>query len=242
MRDHLSQDSIHQFPKTDVMSIKEKFKNHEFTLGHSPRILEMDHTRIFINKDAPNPNELASFQDFLSYREETRLLTHKLKVESYGDWEMGISVISTIYFDDRHSLDKFYCRFFDEYEEFGTISIRDAIYECGVEISCNMDFYLKHPTEIELDLNRSVDVCLIKDDAEAMQRLEEELFYNLMCSLFGEDVDDDYLEKEKNGENDGKFKKVCTVKEFAILYKDGNDVYATGKRGDNYLLFRYGTS
>jgi hypothetical protein len=92
-----------------------------------------------------------------------------------------------------------------------------------------MDFYLQHPNEINSDLNRSVDICLIKDDIEALKKLEEELFYNQMCSLFGDDADD-FLEDDENdqAESNDKFKKVCTVKEFAILFFDGNCVYATG--------------
>lgn len=82
---------------------------------------------------------------------------------------------------------------------------------CRVEIGFDMDFYLQHPNEIKNDLNRSVDICLIKNDIEALKKLEEELFYNQMCSLFGDDVDD-FLEEDENGQggSNDKFKKVCS--------------------------------
>ena len=72
---------------------------------------------------------------------------------------------------------------------------------CRVEIGCEMDFYLQHENEIEKDLNRKVDICLIKDNIEKVKSLEEQLFYNQMCRLFGDDEDD------KDERND-KFKKV----------------------------------
>lgn len=219
------------------MSIKEKLEKYEFLLENAPCILDMNNRRVLLNKEAPNPNELASFEDYNSYWEEARNLTQKLKVESYGDWEMSVAVVNTKHFENRQTLDRLFLAQFGieaEPKQFGRVSIRDAISMCRVEIGCEMDFYLQHETEIEKDLNRKVDICSINDNIEKVKSLEEELFYNQMCRLFGDDVDD-FLEDDE----DEKLKKVCTVKEFAILFLDGNCVYATGRRGDFYLLFTY---
>ena len=125
-------------------------------------------------------------------------------------------MVNTKYFENRQTLDRLFLGQFlgieAKIEQFGRVSIRNAILMCNVEISCDMDFYLQHPNEIEMDLNRSVDVCLIKDDIESLKRLEEELFYNQMCSLFGDDVDD-FLEDDEDDQsgNNDKFKsqRVC---------------------------------
>lgn len=221
------------------MSLKEKLEKREFPLDKAPCILDMSNRNVFVNKEAQNPNELASFEDYNSYWEEARVLTQKLKVDSYGSWELGIAVINTKHFENRQTLDRL---FFAQYEiepeikQYGKISIQEAIEMCQVEIGCNMDFYLQNPNEIEKDLNRSVDICSIKDNIEALKRLEDELFYNQMCSLFGDDVDD--FENDQDESSD-KFNKVCTVKEFAIFIRDGNSVFATGRRGDFYLLFSF---
>lgn len=224
------------------MSLKEKIEKYEFLLDDAPIILDMNEREVFVNKEAPNPNELASFEDYNSYWEGARVLTQKLKVESYGSWELGIAAINAKYFENRQALDRIYLSQYGteaDINQIGKIPIQYAISCCRVEISCNMKFYLDHPNEIEKDLNRSVDICTIKDDIDALKRLEDELFYNQMCRLFGDD-DGDILEDENDqNKNNDKFNKVCTIKEFAILFIDGNCVFATGRRGDNYLLFSY---
>lgn len=90
------------------MSIKEKLEKHEFLLENAPDILYMNNRRVLVNKDAPNPNELALFEDYNSYWKEARVLTQKLKVESYGDWELSVTVVNTKYFENRQTLDRLF--------------------------------------------------------------------------------------------------------------------------------------
>ena len=88
------------------MSIKEKLEKYEFFLENAPCILDMNNRRVLVNKEAPNPNELASFEDYNSYWEEVRVVTQKLKVESYGDWELSVAVVNTKHFENRQTLNQ----------------------------------------------------------------------------------------------------------------------------------------
>lgn len=88
-----------EFESLKYMSIKEKLEKYEFFLENAPCILDMNNRRVLVNKEAPNPNELASFEDYNSYWEGSRNLTQKLKVESYGDWELSVAVVNTKHFD-----------------------------------------------------------------------------------------------------------------------------------------------
>jgi hypothetical protein len=119
------------------MSIKEKLEKHEFLLEYATCILDMNNRRVLVNKDAPNPNELASFEDYNSYWKEVRVLTQKLKVESYGDWELSVAVVNTKYLENRQTLDRLFLAQYGkeaEIKQFGRVSIRDAILMCRVEI------------------------------------------------------------------------------------------------------------
>ena len=50
-----------------------------------------------------------------------------------------------------------------------------------MNVSCNMEYYLNNREELEKDLNRKVtNECELKEE-----KLEQELFYNLMCKWFG---------------------------------------------------------
>jgi hypothetical protein len=165
------------------MSIKEKLEKYEFFLENASCILDMNNRRVLVNKEAPNPNELASFEDYNSYWEGSRNLTQTLKVESYGDWELSVAVVNTKHFENRQTLDRLFLAQFGieaEIKRFGRVSIQDAM--CRVEIGCEMDFYLQHSNEIEKDLNRKEDIWDIKDNIEKLKslELEEELFYNQM--------------------------------------------------------------
>lgn len=88
--------------------MKEKLENHEFLLENAPCILDMNNRRVLVNKDAPNPNELASFEDHNSYWKEARVFTQKLKVESYGDWKLSVTVVNTKYLENLQTLDRLF--------------------------------------------------------------------------------------------------------------------------------------
>lgn len=106
-----------------------------FSLENAPCILDMNNRRVLVNKEAPNPNELASFEDYNSYWEEVRVVTQKLKVESYGDWELSVAVVNTKHFENRQSLNRLFLSQFGieaETKQFGRVSIRSEMrYRCA---------------------------------------------------------------------------------------------------------------
>ena len=85
---------------------------------------------------------------------------------SYGDWQFMIGVIKSSYFDNKEHFDNAYApqsaRSVDEFmcKSAEKISFQNDLKMINVDISCNMDYYLKHPNEIEKDLDRSVDFDL----------------------------------------------------------------------------------
>ncbi|CAF0789999.1 unnamed protein product [Adineta steineri] len=67
----------------NAMSMKEKFEHGIYSLDYIPRILGIDITGVYINKNGPYPNEVESLEhkDWPKHK----VLTHKLKASSYGD-------------------------------------------------------------------------------------------------------------------------------------------------------------
>ncbi|CAF3006029.1 unnamed protein product, partial [Rotaria sp. Silwood2] len=174
------------------MSIKEKFERGIYSLKSVPRILDMDVTGIYINKNGLYPNEVESLEDMDWERD--KLLTQKLKATSYGDWQFHIGMINTKHFENREKLDDMFVNksertISEACKNTERISIQKAIELFGIEFSCDMDWYLKNQNAIEEDLNRKL-LSLDLNDEYLMKKLEQELFYNQMCKLFGGTEDD----------------------------------------------------
>ena len=215
--------------KSNNLSIKEKSQKQIYKLK-APRLLYMNPSEVFVNKYAPYPNEADLFK-----WDENKVKTEKIKGESYGYWDFIVQTINSGHFNSRGELDDLFLP-----NEFRTVSnccvqlnkiaINEAFERLNVDVSCNMDYYLKHPEEIEKDLNREK-----KEDEFNSPRLEQELFYAQMCQIFGESETSDELEQA--GKNETNFDKVFMLKDFHLLSNDGNSIYATAKRGNFYLLF-----
>jgi hypothetical protein len=227
-----------------------------YFLPDAPYIINMKLNQVYINKYAPCPNEQASFDDFMSYWQEARVLTHKLIGESYGCWELKVSAIDKRFFESRHELDILFLKQREEenvneseFKSWERISIRRAISLCRVQIMCNMDYYFEHASELEADLGRQVNIESVRQDAVATKILEQELFYKHMCKLFGaetENEDDDSIKwskvEEREDDEDWErniYEKVYMIKEFTILILDGNYVVCSARRGQSYLLFNF---
>ncbi len=167
--------------------------------------------------------------------------THKLKQSSYGDLQFHIGMIHIKHFDSREILDNLYVyksrqSFSPNFER---ISIDKALQHFDIDLSCNMDYYLTNKNEIEKDLNKKIVDLDLNNDYQ-MRKLEKELFYNQMCKLFGEneDTSDDII-KAEDGEKKNNYEKAFILKGFHMLFMDGNYKYATGRRGNYYLLFSF---
>jgi len=219
------------------MSIKEKFERGIYSLNCIPRILDVDVTGIYINKNGLYPNEVDSLEDMDWERD--KVLTPKLKATSYGDWQFHIGMINTKHFESREKLDDMFVHRnertdSEECKHIERISMQKALDLFGIEFSCDMNWYLKNRNAIEDDTNRQVsDIELT--DGNLMKKLEQELFYNQMCKLFGETEDD-----QNKPQDDGTIYEKCfIIKDFHILFYYQNYIFASGQRGNYYLLFRY---
>jgi hypothetical protein len=122
-------------------------------------------------------------------------------------------------------------------KNFEKVSINKAFQLLNVEVSCNMEYYLNHLDEIEKDLNRKVNEIELK---ETNKKLEQELFYNQMCKLFGtEGVPGSYDSiLDKTIEPELVYERAYMLKDFRVFYKM-NYHCATAQRGNYYLLFQY---
>ena len=217
---------------TSEMSIKEKFEKYIYRLDDVPRLLQIDFKGAFVNKHAPYPNELDSLNSFNWH--ENKVKTEKLNTID-NDWEFIIETINSAHFDSREKLDDLYLpkefRKIPELEvNLDKISINKVFEMFNAEVKCNMDYYLKHPEEMEKDLRRK-----IKEEEFNSPRLEQELFYTLMCKILGDSEPSDKL--EQTGKDETSFDKVFMLKDFHFLPCDCNAYFATAKRGDFYLLF-----
>jgi hypothetical protein len=227
-------------PKMDFtiaknVSLKEKFKKEIYKLDNVPRLLYMDSSDVFVNKHAPYPNEIDSLNSFNWH--ENKVRTEKLKCTSYSCWEFIVEAINSAYFDSREKLDDLFVPKESRTESsscfnLNKISINDAFDILNVKVRCNMDYYLKHPEEMEKDLSRK-----IKDEEFNSPMLEQELFYTLMCKILGDSEPSDKLDQASIDET--SFGQVFMLKDFHLLSNDGNIIHATAKRGDFYLLFFY---
>jgi hypothetical protein len=141
------------------MSIKEKFERGIYSLKCIPRILYMDTTGIYINKNGLYPNEVESLEDMDWERDKH--LTHKLKATSYGDWQFNIGMINTKHFENREKLDNMFIEKSKQAVSYTCInveriSIEKAVKLFNIEFSCNMDWYLNNQNAIEMDLNHKI--------------------------------------------------------------------------------------
>ena len=115
-------------------------------------------------------------------------------------------------------------------------SLEEALRLLDINISCDMEYYLSNTDEMEKDLDRQLE-NFDPNNKDMMKELEAELFYKQLVKIFGEDDDNDDMAADQKTR-----KKKLTLKEFHLLYSDGNDALATARRGSYYILLFYRTS
>ena len=223
------------------MSIKDKLEKGIYLLENIPRVMEMSgHEGIFINRNAPNLDEMDSLENMNWPRD--RIQTHKLKAKSYGDWGLDIGIINTKHFENREKLDemlildlrltsKIPCQNIEQ------ISFQKALEYLGVKVSTNMDFYLKNRNELEADLLRKVSDSDLKNQ-HIYNKINQELFYKQMIKLFDKDENGAAEDDLKTNVDNIFFEKAFFLKDFH-KYLNGNYMYASAKRRDYYLIFNF---
>ena len=207
------------------------------SISHLPYILYMDHIDILLFKYPPYPNELEYFEDkHFKLHQDDEIQTLKLKAKSFGFWEFSVQMINVNNLENRDSFDEMIepqnQRVLNEYcITEREISIQKVLELMRVKLSANMDYYLKNLHELQIDLNRKILETELTDI-----KLQQEIFYKLMCKLFGDDEKasiEDGLKQENN------YEKSFILKDFRILSYSGDYICATARRGDFYLLFIY---
>lgn len=233
-----------QSPNSAHMSVREKLERKIYDIEACPRILFLKRDEISVNKKAPHPDAVESFENLDWARDG--VVTKKLKASSWGNWQFDVSEISKEHFESREKMEDLFIeeslRTFSQSAcvSFERISLPKIAKLMDLnEFTANMDFYMSNRKEMEKDLGRPVGDADLKDNSK---RLEQELFYNQMRKLLGS-VDDDFdvvkSQTEIVDDLDHHYGKTLIVRDFKILSADGNNKYATGSRGDFYLLFTF---
>jgi hypothetical protein len=215
------------------MSIKEKFEKNIFKLSNIPRLFLIDYGNVLVNKDAPYPNEIESLEELDS--ESNFVETEKLIAEN-RDAQLTIGIISVKHFASRNELDEIYLKSINKKEyskKIEKISINKAFELLDVDVSCNIGYYFNNRQELEKDLNRKVNESELKEG-----KLEQELFYKLMCKWFGNEIESfDDISSDEN-KDDKVYGKAYMLKDFRVYYST-NYSYATAQRDEYYLIFEY---
>ena len=250
------------------MSIKENLEKGIYLLENAPCILEITgYEGIFQNKKLPYPSEIDSFER----KKFEKVRTDKLKVINVGDWELSISMIKTIHLENREKLDEMLvantglATVKTPDQSIERISIQKALDYVGTQLWIDMDYYVSNRNELEADLMRQVSDLDLRDQT-VCKRLEQELFYNQMLSIFGPaDVDDtlkpedayivdlsddedqyDGVDHDNQNEEPQKrslktpysYDKAFMLNDFH-KYLNSNYMYASARRGDYYFLFHF---
>jgi hypothetical protein len=217
------------------MSIKEKFAKNIFKLSNIPCLFAIDYDKVLVNKNAPHPNEMECLEELDV--ESNLLETEKLIAEN-RDAQLKIGIISVKHFESRKELDGIYLKSINQEaysKQIDKISINKAFELLDVNVSCNMEYYSNNREELEKDLKRKVtNECELKEE-----KLEQELFYNLMCKWFGNESESSFDSISKSEiMNDKVYEKSYMLQEFCVHFST-NYYYATAQRENYYLIFEY---
>jgi hypothetical protein len=219
----------------DFNLIREKFESGEYQLENVPSIIHMDEDGISINSRVSciNEPEYIDGTKVASYN-----LTNKLKATSAGEWEADISIIRRDCFSSRSQLNELFgdnIKDEDNQQVIERITLQQACKLIKVKLKSNFDYYTQNKLELEKDLSRQV---LEKEviDVYLRKKLENELFYKQMCTLFDSYSNDDSY--KPNGDN-SLYERSFILNDFHILVNDCYTIQATAQRGDYYFLFDY---
>lgn len=212
--------------------IKEKFESGIFSMEFAPCILYMDNSGVYINKFGPFPSEIESLEKSVLLK-DYKVRNKKLKAKCYGCWLFHIELIKSKYFESKEIFDTYVIdlrlrSISKNCKNYGRISVKNALELLGIELSCNMNYYLQNQKKMESDLKRPISAQEISDK-NLLKNLENELFYEQMCKIFGR-------QQEQNCDNKNEA-NIYFLNEFHILSSDGNTIFASASLGDYYLCF-----
>lgn len=213
--------------------------NFDNLLGNAPIILDIENFGVYLNKNGPDQDELMELE--VKDWNKIKVLTEKLELHGCGEYNLTVAIIRTKHFDSRDKLNEllmqeWHCSKTISFTKKDIIRVIDQITfkkalkdVFGLTINCNMAYYKKHLEEMEKDSGCKFENMNLS--SEGLKNLKKKLFFKLSLEVFG-DINDEE-EKEKS---------TVIFRDFHLLYDDGNQILATGRRGDRYLLFNYSIS
>lgn len=217
---------------SSFVEITTGFEEGIYSLTQIPVLLTVEESCVFYNKDWPQEDELEA----LNQRYWNKVPAPKFRAHTYRDSWLYIGIISTKYFDSREKFDAVYSRewkmFDPDYskavERFEKITFQDALKDhLSVKIWCNLDYYLSNKTEMEKDLGYNLEIVNPIDNHTKLH-LKKKLFFKSCIDIFG-DINDE----EEKAESE------IFLRDFHVLYKRYDYIYATARRGQYYLIFFY---
>ena len=243
-----------------VNKIRDMFKAEKgYGWASIPAVLVIDNGAVLANM-APSYNPEHLFESLQSF-ECNKYLTacNKLKADGgYGDWEISVRIIHSDYFESREQCDDFFSNerdisefYLRKYGHLERISIDDVFETFSVEVTANLDYYLNgHMDELAEDLDRPISATFLSNaTGDDLKLLSQELYYKLMCKMFGESPEDEaetsnYAESspiQTDGEHQGAARgmKQVMLKDCRMLTRNGNDIEVTAMRGEYYILFLF---
>ena len=231
-----------------VEAIREKFENFEYDLDYTPFLIHMDLQGIYVNADAPYPDFL---EEIDMMRETERfginhcrlkepILMPKLQATCGADWLCDVFKYPAEYFRSRETFDELVLE--KELRSFGIecipgdkISIREALKKMEVSISVNMEYYKQNKSELDEDYGDVISHNIDTNNEHELKRIEQVLFYKLMCNIIGKENDDDCVNIDGV---EVLHDKSFMIRDFNILSNDCNQVFASATR-DNFYLYLY---
>ncbi|KAL7673591.1 hypothetical protein ACOME3_008444 [Neoechinorhynchus agilis] len=219
---------------TALAEIRKQFEDHELmVIDDTICVLAMDESGVFTCNCIPLTDEIIKSVP-IGETSVDKVRTRKINQGGPDEYAFSLNLAPKDYFGSRERLDTLVAyeweledpvaplNGFNKVPTFTRISFRDALKACRVEPTCNMEYYFQRPARLEKDLGRPLQRVF------DVKELERELFYKLNIQLFGK-CDDD-----RNND--------LMLTNFRILFSDGNDLYATAERGNNYYIFYFITS
>jgi len=226
-------------------TIREKFKSGVYSIYGVPNVFDMDCAGVYVNESAPYVRLVEAQEDKrgdAALKENTP--TSLLRATSHGDWNFRTLLLPTNYFDSREAMEDMIMARGDR--EAGPydinavkISIREAMKAMKVDASCDVDYCLKNKGEVATELNWIIPEDIDASSGLAVKKLEQEIFYRMMCKVFGKEIADDQVEVDGS---ETLYGKSFMIRDFNVLSFDGNSMFGTARRENDYFVFYYDTS
>lgn len=212
-------------PKQIDQNIKNKIDDGSYCLSEAPLILSIENDKVYIQKEGFN-------QDKLEGVNSDMMITPNLRASCHGgEYYLNIGMINTNYFENREKFETLFSSCWEGAEEeftgkkglfFEQISLQTALKDAfSIKFKCNMEYYLSDRDALEKDLGHNTENY-------SMKTIKKELFFKLSLRILGNESNKEETELS-----------TVILRDFRILFDNGNEVFAAARRGTYYLFFYY---